>query len=147
MGCKTTTHTEEELVKETVKKGGGNLYKKGQQEGKEINESSHIACVSFVVANKREASSRGCGGLGARGYQACKFHQTLITSLHGNYQPEVAEQSILLPHTFVQDSALLTLFLFSHPLSLSPSFFLSSKGRKVKPLHRLNEMCLTSSDV
>lgn len=59
MGCKITTPTEE-LVKETVKKGGGNLHKKGQQEGKEINESSHIACVSFVKANKREAGSRGC---------------------------------------------------------------------------------------
>lgn len=58
-------------------------------------------------------------GSGASGYQACKFHQTLITSLHGNYQPEVVEQSIPLPHAFVQDSALLTLLLFS----LTPSLF------------------------
>lgn len=61
MRSKTTAPTQEELVKETVKKGGENLNKKDNKRKREINDSSHIACVSFVEANKREAGSRGCG--------------------------------------------------------------------------------------
>lgn len=61
MRSKTTAPTEEELVKETVKKAGEKLNKKDNKREREINDSSHIACVSFVEANKREAGLRGCG--------------------------------------------------------------------------------------